>query len=118
MSDGSLEAEVARARRGAGVYAFGPESPVFAGHFPGAPRVPGVFLLEAARREAELELGVRLAIAAVEQAKWLAGVEPGAPIDWEGSVTASSDGGWRVRGDWSRGGEAVARVVLSVREEG
>src|SRR5690606_27383529 len=70
---------------------------VFAGHFPGRPLVPGVFLLEATRLGCERALGQPVRIALVKRAKFAAEVHP----DEEVVVRASLEPGRA--GDWSGG---------------
>ena len=53
---------------------FDPDLPVFEGHFPARPIVPGVFLIEAVRLAAERVIGGRLQILEVVEpfmGKWL-----------------------------------------------
>ncbi len=57
-------------------FRFRAEDPVFAGHFPGHPIVPGVFQLEMARRATELALGRRLAVREVSKAKFQRPIRP------------------------------------------
>ena len=54
---------------------FMPDHPAFAGHFPGAPIVPGVLLLDAALHALETETGA--AAATIASAKFLYPVAPG-----------------------------------------
>lgn len=80
LSDLELVPGGARAR-----LRFPPELPVFAGHFPGFPLVPGVYLVEGARLLGEHALGRSLIILAVETAKFTAVVGPG---DWVEATAA------------------------------
>lgn len=93
------------------------DHPAFAGHFPGAPVLPGVALLaevlEAARAEPALAAGIgaepRLAIV-----KFLAPVRPGATLAIEFRLGARSID-WRV-GDGARdvASGQIARADLGV----
>lgn len=56
---------------------FAADHPAFAGHFPGAPIVPGVLLLDAALQAAEAG-GAR--VAEIGSAKFLSPVGPGRPV--------------------------------------
>ena len=54
---------------------FDADHPAFAGHFPGAPIVPGVLLLDAAVAALEQQTGQR--VAQIASAKFLRPVAPG-----------------------------------------
>lgn len=54
---------------------FAPDHPVFSGHFPGRPIVPGVLLLDTMLRRIESDTG--LAIAGIAAAKFLSPAVPG-----------------------------------------
>ncbi|AEG91319.1 AMP-binding protein [Ramlibacter tataouinensis] len=56
---------------------FAPGHPAFAGHFPGAPIVPGVLLLDAALHAVETQ---GLAVGEIASAKFLSPVGPGRPV--------------------------------------
>ena len=57
---------------------FMPDHPAFAGHFPGAPIVPGVLLLDAALHAFTAETGA--AATTIASAKFLYPVAPGEPL--------------------------------------
>lgn len=71
-----------------GELCFLPDLPMFAGHFPGMPLVPGICLIEAARLLGEQISGQRLQIAEVRDARFTAEVHPGDRV----SVTANVQG--------------------------
>jgi 3-hydroxymyristoyl/3-hydroxydecanoyl-(acyl carrier protein) dehydratase len=54
-----------------------PDHPALAGHFPGAPIVPGVVLLDEAMHAVETACGRRLAPGQISAAKFLRPVGPG-----------------------------------------
>lgn len=56
-----------------------PDHPALAGHFPGAPVVPGVVILDAVVEAAERWRGQTLRIEGVQQVKFLAPLLPGRP---------------------------------------
>jgi 3-hydroxymyristoyl/3-hydroxydecanoyl-(acyl carrier protein) dehydratase len=60
-----------------GELCFAPGLPMFAGHFPGMPLVPGICLIEAARLLGERICGQRLQIVEVRDARFTAEVHPG-----------------------------------------
>jgi 3-hydroxymyristoyl/3-hydroxydecanoyl-(acyl carrier protein) dehydratase len=96
-----------------GIASFAADLPVFAGHFPGAPLVPGVYIL-AAIAEVARRSGVATGeISAVERAKWSAPVYP----DQELHITLGArvvESGVRVDGEVSgpSGLCASARLVM------
>src|SRR5258706_9137264 len=57
-------------------FRFSPDDPMFAGHFPGRPLLPGVFQLEMARMGAEAILKCRLRVLEVVKAKFLRPILP------------------------------------------
>lgn len=77
-----------------------PAHPLLAGHFPGAPLVAGVQLLEAACRAAGAASGKALAIAAVDDVRWFQPVAPGAPVTLQATLRAEG-GAFACDGEWS-----------------
>ncbi len=72
---------------------------VLAGHFPGAPLVPGVLLLAAARRATERALAQPLAIAVVDAARFYAPVAPDVAVRLIADC-ARHGHGWQLTGEW------------------
>ncbi len=66
---------------------FAADHPAFAGHFPGAPIVPGVLLLDAALHALEREQGS--AVSTVASAKFLRPVAPGEVLALSSQPAAS-----------------------------
>ncbi len=64
-------------------FKFDPALPVFAGHFPGNPLLPGVLQIEMVRHAAEILLKRKLWISRVENAKFSSVVLPGQPVSVE-----------------------------------
>lgn len=56
--------------------------PVFVGHFPGDPMVPGVLLLDELIHRLAQELGLSYTQLRVQAVKFLAPVRPGDPVSW------------------------------------
>ena len=84
--------------------------PVFAGHFPGHPLVPGVHQVALIAHLARVAIGLPgLAITAVERCKWLRPLRPGQALLVEAAWRADGDG-WRIDGT-VRDGLAVACQV-------
>ena len=84
---------------------FAADHPAFAGHFPGAPIVPGVLLLDAAIHAAQ-QSGA--AVSGVSSAKFLHPVAPGEPLAL--SVADGSPG--RARFEIRSGAQAAATGQL------
>ena len=57
-------------------FKFGADDPVFAGHFPGRPILPGIFQLELARAAAESVLNCALTVREIRKAKFQRPVLP------------------------------------------
>jgi len=101
-----------------GRFRFPPDLAVFAGHFPGLPIVPGVFLVEAARRVAEEAAGKPLRIAGVDEAKFTAEVGPGETVEVDVALGPEpASGGWSARAAVSAAKGAAARIRLRLVEE-
>lgn len=60
---------------------FAPDHPVFAGHFPGNPIIPGVQLLDRAKHIIETQCGVLLC--GIQAAKFLSPAGPGKALELE-----------------------------------
>ncbi len=88
--------------------AFAADHPAFAGHFPGAPIVPVVLLLDAALQALQVHC---VAVREVASAKFLSPVGPDQPVRLVCEVTAAG----RVRFDITGGqGQPVAAGQLQV----
>ena len=66
---------------------FEPDHPVFTGHFPGRPIVPGVMLLDRAQRTVESKTG--LALEGLPVAKFLSPATPGDMLELEYEIDES-----------------------------
>lgn len=85
-------------------FRFASSQPVFAGHFPGHPILPGVFQLEMARVAAEAVAGSSLKVREIVKAKFRRPIRPEEMIRVEVKLVAQQDG-------------PQARVTLSVGDQ-
>jgi 3-hydroxyacyl-[acyl-carrier-protein] dehydratase len=81
--------------------------PILRGHFPGAPLVPGVLLLEAVRRACERLRGRRFVIAAVDEVRFLRPVAPDAVVAFTAQAATDGDA-LAVAGEWR---DATGRIA-------
>jgi len=90
--------------------------PVLAGHFPDAPLVPGVLLLDAARQAWERATGTGCTIAAVDEVRWHAPLAPGARAALV--ARAAADGaGIRLAGEWQGERGRLCAFVLRLQRK-
>lgn len=89
------------------------DHPVFPGHFPGHPIVPGALLLDRAVLLAAADRGCSAAGCRVASAKFFHPVGPGATVDFSFSATA----GGGLRCDMAVAGRTVATISLSFAGE-
>ena len=87
---------------------IGVEHPALAGHFPGAPIVPGVVLLDAALRAVELDPATATTRWRISTAKFLSPVRPGEELTLGHESLADGS----LRFTISRDGRLVAHGVL------
>ena len=95
-------------------YVFGADFPGFSGHFPGRPILPAVLQILAATLLVEAATGQRLLTAAIERAKFILPIVPGALVEvacrrLPGAVAAQ----WEIRIDADR--QAAASFYLTLR---
>lgn len=89
-----------------------PDHPAFAGHFPGSPVVPGVWLLDAVIHAWQQQVpgdAAHAPLVRVDAAKFLSPVGPGEVLTI--SLDAAGDG--RVNFEISGSGRRVARGILA-----
>ena len=81
-----------------------PDHPAFAGHFPGAPILPGVVLLDWALHEIAAVTGIALDTCEISVVKFLSPVRPGERLTTRHAIAA----GGTIRFEISAGTRAVA----------
>jgi 3-hydroxymyristoyl/3-hydroxydecanoyl-(acyl carrier protein) dehydratase len=94
-------------------FRFVPTDPVFAGHFPNQPLVPGVFQLEMARLGAEWLIGEQLGVREISKAKFLRPIVPTELVRMNLRLS-ETDGAIGVRATFSVGGQAAGETVLKL----
>ena len=93
------------------------DEPVFAGHFPGQPILPGVLLLRFAVDAAAGAAGRPLALVAIRRLRFSAPVLPPAEVRVEFDAKPDGDDRLRLRCKWfGADGAALARGDLIVAE--
>ena len=97
-----------------GLLVFAADLPVFAGHFPGAPLVPGIFLIENMRLTVERVLGVELLLDVIVDARFTAPIGPEGRVAFDASIT-EEDGGWSVRAHCEHMETSAAKLRLCFR---
>lgn len=92
-------------------FRFGADDPVFAGHFPGRPVLPGVFQLEMVRVAAETILNCPLAVREIPKAKFQRPVLPDEVVRLELKLTETG-GTIQARAVFSVQGQAAGEAIL------
>jgi 3-hydroxyacyl-[acyl-carrier-protein] dehydratase len=92
-------------------FCFPADEPLFAGHFPHRPMLPGVFQLELARVAAELALDARLTVREISKAKF---VRPILPMEKVRAVLKMSEqaDAWLARARLSVGDQPAGETLL------
>ena len=91
-----------------------PDFAGFAGHFPGAPVLPGMCHVDLALRAASTALGAELELAAVDRARFSRKVHPGEELRICLALAPAADSATTITADHSVGGEAAATLRLVV----
>jgi 3-hydroxyacyl-[acyl-carrier-protein] dehydratase len=97
------------------------ESPVFEGHFPGQPLLPGVLLIESMAQTsgwlmlARVRFERMVYLAGIKQGKLRTFVEPGTPLTIEAELVHEGSGYSVTTASISRAGEPIADAELTFR---
>ena len=95
-------------------YVFSPDFPGFSGHFPGRPILPAVLQIMAANQLVEAATEQRLLSAAIERAKFLQPIVPGAVVEITcRRLPGATANLWEIRIDSDR--QAAASFYLTLR---
>lgn len=113
-SVGSLEVLDREPGRATCVVKTDPADPVFAGHYPGFPILPGLYLVEFAHRAVLSLVDDELALDAMESCRFLKPVYPGDEVIL--AITLPSDADRRCKVAASTGNGPVAEIRLRYRE--
>lgn len=97
--------------RSVGEFRFAADDPVFAGHFPGNPILPGVFQLELTRLMAEAVLKCPLTVRGISKAKFRLPISPMETVRVELKLT-EKDGGVQARASFSVGNQPAGETIL------
>ncbi len=92
---------------------FNASDPVFAGHFPQRPILPGIFQLEMVRMAAEWLQNRPLEIQEIAKAKFQRPVLPGETLKLSLKLSAAADI-ISARGNFSCGGQAAGEALLKL----
>ena len=92
-------------------FRFPASDPVFAGHFPNRPILPGIFQLEMTRMAAEWSLEARLSIREIAKAKFLRPILPDETVRLVLKLT-ESDGSWQARAGFFVNGRPAGEALL------
>ncbi|GAB3898675.1 hypothetical protein GCM10029964_083530 [Kibdelosporangium lantanae] len=84
---GPVTGDPAGTRTWTTTFRIGPDEPVFAGHYPGLPILPGVAVIECVRAALVAGLGHPVDLVAIDSCRFTAAVRPGAEV----SVSTSYD---------------------------
>ena len=109
----------ATAADGAARVCFPADEPAFAGHFPEAPVLPGVVLIDAAIAIVGQALGRPLFLKRLDSVKFVRTVAPGDTLDLVFTLQRDPDCPQRIRATarWIRGGERISEMSWTAGAE-
>lgn len=94
-------------------FCFRADDPLFAGHFPGRPLLPGIFQLEIVRLAAEWILHGKLSVQEIAKAKFQRPVLPDEILKLSLKLS-EADGTVSVRGQFVCGGQPAGEAFLKL----
>jgi len=94
-------------------FRFSADDPVFAGHFPTNPLLPGIFQIEMARAAMEWVLLCRLGVREVSKAKFQRPIYPAEIVRMELKWSEAGDT-IRTRADFSVGGQRAGETTMKL----
>jgi 3-hydroxyacyl-[acyl-carrier-protein] dehydratase len=104
-----------------GTYVFGvrldPEHPVFRGHFPGKPILPGVCSLAIIRECAARAAGVALKFSSIRESKFLSAVLPTAQLTVELNLVQDADKTYAVDATLSEGETVMLKLKAIIEKD-
>lgn len=100
-------------------FSFHKDLPVFGGHFPQMPLLPGVMQIEMVRRTAAKALALPCTIAVIKKVKFASPVYPGKSLLAEIDLAppAAGEDLVKVRARLSEGGKEACRIVMYLKPE-
>ena len=109
-----------RSGEGQATVRFPRSSPFFAGHFPAAPILPGVVLIDAAVQIAARAMRRQLRLSQLTNAKFTNAVEPDQVVGLSFKVSPDPADANRVKiaGKWNREGAKIAEFQFAAAQEG
>lgn len=105
-----------------GLKTLSPDEPVFAGHFPGAPIMPGVLLVEALAQTAGVLVvhtlgmegqGLLVYFMTIDKTRFRRRVLPGETVEYHANVTRGRGKVWKFWGEAKVNGELAAEAEYS-----
>jgi len=96
-------------------FAFPADLPVFKGHFPGNPIVPGVLLIECVRYALSQKLARPMRLVACARVKFKGLIRPAQEFELKASYRPLSDESYAVKASISYQGETMATFAMSFK---
>jgi len=91
--------------------------PIFKGHFPGKPIMPGVIMVRIVKAIAERMIGSPLEMISARSIKFLAPVDPGITTEliFKTSAIKNEDGSVRINSEGSASGTIVMKLIAEFK---
>ena len=112
--DGDLRAacQGVDTQAGTAMFCFSKELPLFQGHFPGQPILPGIAQVEMVRHTLDQLTGEDHALVQVKKTKFMQLIQPETSIEVALTTTPLEDGKKQVRATLKDGGQALAKINI------